>query len=426
MTTSPPDHGARAHNILGGSSADRWLKCPGYKELKRVTPDQPSTKVMRDGTETHECMEAAMRLARDTLQPRNLGTVVQSTPKFFTKDIGDQGRADRVNEGVRQYGVLIEMVTEAEMADNAFWPEIFEPELPLDGSELDPVGKDCGPACDLVAGYSWGAGLVVDYKDGAKPVAAIENPQNALAAVLAAKKYGFTRVLTAIVQPKAHPEPRFWWMEAEDLAAWELRFRKAIDRSHSEPAVYVGGPHCDWCPCQATCPGQHKVADDLFGDLPALDKQVVTATAMTVTSKSYVVPADVVKRVEFMVLNATRLKKMLDAVEAWALRRKINDPATFPDLKLVHGKQGNRAWTNADAMAAAAAFDGIKVTTEAVMSPTALEKADPVGYEKMKEFVSRKPPGYVLTAITDKRTAVTPGDGSELFLDSPDDEFFVE
>jgi hypothetical protein len=424
--TAPLDHGARVHNILGGSSADRWLVCPGYKELKRVTPDQPSTAVMRSGTETHEHMEKAMRWARANLpEVENLRMMAACGHKQLIEGITEKDRAARVVEGVRQYCVLLEMIAEAEGANVHAWPEWFEPELPLDGIALDP-GGDCGPACDFVAGYSWGPGLVVDYKDGKKSVPATDNPQNALAAVLAAKRFGFTRVLTAIVQPGIHPEPRFWWMEAEDLAAWELRFRKAIDRTHAEPTVYVGGPHCDWCPCQATCPGQHKVADDLFGDLPGLDKQVLMATAMTVAKASYVAPADVLKRAEFMVLNATRLRKMLDAVEAWVLRRKIADQTAFPDLKLVSGRAGNRAWNNVDAMLLAAKFGGITATVEAPMSPTALEKADPKGYAELKEYVARKAPGLALAPIADKRPAVTPGDGSDLFLDDTDSEFFAD
>ncbi len=58
--TETPDHKARSHSILGGSSALRWVNCPGSVFYTKDLPPEAPSEAALEGTKAHELAEMAL------------------------------------------------------------------------------------------------------------------------------------------------------------------------------------------------------------------------------------------------------------------------------------------------------------------------------------------------------------------------------
>lgn len=64
MDTSKTGHASRDHSELSGSTADRWMRCPGSIRLSRGTTARES-RWADEGTQAHEVAERCFRLGFD-------------------------------------------------------------------------------------------------------------------------------------------------------------------------------------------------------------------------------------------------------------------------------------------------------------------------------------------------------------------------
>jgi hypothetical protein len=279
-------------------------------------------------------------------------------------------------------------------------------------------------------------------------VFAENNPQGMFYALGAVEKFScvtdFDRVRICIHQPRVSEEPSDWEITIDDL----LKFSKhASERAYHALQVYnnekpeavihhlTTGDHCKktFCKARATCPKLAQFVQETVGaDFEVLGKHESLTEGGTVVVGAWgasVEPASV----------ATKFKA-IDIIEDWckAVRAKAeallfergNSPEIIAELgiKLVQGKQGNRAW--ASATEAEAAMKSMRLKQDqmyefSLISPTTAEslapkfdkegnvkpgQADtpikPKQWAKLQTLITRSPGKPSVADASDKRPAL--------------------
>lgn len=205
------------------------------------------------------------------------------------------------------------------------------------------------------------------------------------------------RVRLVIVQP------RNGGIKEHDLWVDELR---AWARDHAAPAcrrvleavadfsvghLNPGESQCKFCPAKATCPAlREAVADTVLGDAPASPEEFAQA---------YVSAPDEHSPADWIAAALTRV----DLIEDWckAVReeahKRLAEGQAVPGFKLVAGKRGARAWTDAKS-AEELLRKTFRLTVEQaydlkLISPTSAEKLAKAGdlgprqWDKLQELV---------------------------------------
>jgi hypothetical protein len=95
-------------------------------------------------------------------------------------------------------------------------------------------------------------GLVVDYKTGQIIVPAKDNAQLAALAVMAANRYGFTEVYSAIIQLGGSND--LWHLTGQSIRLWKEKILTALQRSSQPLAPRNAGIHCLYCTGLSVCP----------------------------------------------------------------------------------------------------------------------------------------------------------------------------
>lgn len=372
-----------AHAVLGASSADRWMNCPGSVHLSRGLPDSPSEHAA-EGTAAHELAEKCLTNGHASAEFYR-GEIIPVDDYSFEVD-------DDMIEAVDVYLAEIQKIRDeapdlVEWVERRFSLEALQPPQPMFGTG------------DWVA-YSralrrlW----VLDYKHGrGKVVQFVGNPQ--------LRYYGLGALITLpldlpvrevdlrIVQPRAG-NVGGEVIAAEQLLdfAGELMLAaKAVDKPDAKLAP---GDWCRWCRAKAICPalkGQAlAVAQAEFGQPPA---------PHTLTPE----------QVAYVLERADVVEEWVAAVRKFALAEAEQGRAP-PGFKLVN-KRATRRWAVAeDAVAASLAALGAEPDTlfeRKLVTPAAAEKLlKPLKQKLPDGLANAVSSGYSLAPESDKRPAV--------------------
>lgn len=268
--------------------------------------------------------------------------------------------------------------------------------LNLNGTNLD-TGiveelKTFGTA-DLVAVMPDGMLIVGDLKTGRHKVLAKENKQMMLYALgllrVYKRLYDITAVRLVIFQPYAGGADE-WDTTPEALEQFgkfaQGRALKAIDafqrgKKGLKPADFrPGNGQCQWCRFAESCNAKRKVVSsevesDLSDDSTEMSLDQLKAEW---------------DKLPLMRQHIADIEKAMYA----ALMRGEH----VEGLKLVEGREGNRAWTDVEAVKARF---GDKVLAETVITPTAAAKI--ISEEDLAEFITRKPGQPSIAPSDDKR-----------------------
>ena len=241
---------------LSPSAAARWTACPGSEHIIRQFPRLPSTAAADEGTLAHAF--AAWTLA-GTLQALTGEAPIHGMPAepeaaLATDEIlnAAQGYADAVTVKMAEvFGSL-----DAAVYDIEATVALRAPGIELRG-RLD------------FAAYARNRALIVaDYKYGAAPVPAKDNPQLlAYAACLADQciREGWTlppRIIIGIIQPRSEISDfggacGDMWFEYDERGFIEryreLKGRAAMACSADDSTERATGEHCRYCPARSVC-----------------------------------------------------------------------------------------------------------------------------------------------------------------------------
>lgn len=305
--------------IVGGSTAERVINCPGSVALAAQMPPQVESEAMREGTRRHELV------------------------------------AEVLNEKIDSRSIDDEKVLEAlDLFDNEFDPKgyaLFDVEARVEF----PWDKTIFGTADVIGRLSDTKAFVLDFKFGdGYQVEAEENQQLMFYAAAALESghwsmKGRTDVELVIIQP---PFIRRSMIDIRRLHDFSADLKRAVKLAQEPDAPLVEGDHCRFCPAKAICPQKTGAAERAV--LVAIDKIGPEQIGRWM---------DVAQNVEDWASDVRKLtQKALEAgvpVKGW---------------KLVN-KRAQRSWVDEKAAQAALAALAPDVTFTELMSPAQAEKA---------------------------------------------------
>ena len=191
-----------------------------------------------------------------------------------------------------------------------------------------------------------------------------------------------------------------WVQTVEELEAFGETIAKAAAQAVMPDApLNPTTKGCKFCKAKATCPALKQEIAEVVGHLATADDFADLAEANTDSL-------------------ATAMTKV-PLVEHWCLairaevERRMFSGVEVPGFKIVEGRQGNRAWS--DAEEAEKTLKGFRLKSEEIydyklISPTTaeklLKKKKPKWWEKLQGLISRAPGKPSVAPVTDKRPAM--------------------
>ena len=401
-----------AHSRFGGSSASRWLNCPGSVALAEQLPPKAGSSYAEEGTFAHALAEMCLGNG-DTAADRHLGKTVQH-PSLDSEKVVTQEMIDAVN-------VYLDTVWETVDADPntmLFVEERFE--LPVPSAD---EGEVFGTNDAMTFCHSTGRLTVFDYKHGqGVAVSAFENKQlmfYAAGAVASHPEWDVASIELVIVQPRAFQNAydgvSRWEMELWQLLDYPAAIEAAVAQAKSDAPTMQAGDHCRWCPAAELCP----VREQNFLEAAKLD----FATVADVTAKT--------KLPQVEEMDPARMSAILegfDHLAAWVdtIRDRVNsvlmEGGEVPGWKVV-AKQARRRWVDneeeiAGYLTMVHGLDDDAVRPRKLVTITEAEKQLKAALSKddfatAKEgltlgYTLKEPSGLTIAPESDRRPAVAP------------------
>jgi hypothetical protein len=315
--------------ILGGSNAERLMRCPAsYMEQMRSPAGDVESSYAAEGTALHE---AAAELIKTKVRPVSmLGEL------FYDHEI-DQGRVEVLENAIAHLHKILDAYGGVE----TFKVVGIEETLALPGVtgafgsvDLSMASKDTVVVCD----WKFGGGVAVKalYEDEQGEYL---NPQLAFYTASArakhARKFKGKRIVCAIIQPRILPGYTVAETTDKELDDFVKAFREAFLEALTRAPHRERGEWCRFATCKATCP---------LWTGPVLDLATIDPTRVAL--KESVKPDD-------YGAFLSRALHMADVAENWIveIRRQghvfLENGGAVPDFKLVP-KRATRKWINPD------------------------------------------------------------------------------
>jgi hypothetical protein len=323
-------------NIVGGSTAERVINCPGSVKLVATMPPKPSSTYADEGTLLHDCIADLLDLK------------VKSVRDMIGRQYNDQTLTEElVEEKLLPALRLLNTIDPDNQMD-------YEVEQKVDFGDFLP---GVFGSTDLL-GRLGDTAIVLDWKFGSGvPVEAEENYQGLFYACAArrtdATKWAFkgaTKVKIVIVQP---PGIKVWETTPERLDRFEAQLASAVVEAKSDNALMAAGKWCKWCAAKPICPV-------MTGEVDRVKSAQISA-----------LPAD---QIGEYLRTADALESWISDLRALAFSM-LEAGATVPGYKLV-AKRAIRSWVNEDAAKALllAHLPESEIMETKMSSPAVVEK----------------------------------------------------
>lgn len=398
-----------AHSKFSASAAARWLACPGSMVLSQGAPDSTSFYAS-EGTAAHRLLDGAIS---NGIEPQEmLGTTWEIDGHAITVD---QDMIDAVNIAL---GNIREMTAGA---------DILVGESRVNYAEWLGVDRDAAWGTSDVIAVVGTELQVADYKHGmGVEVDAEQNEQLMLYAAGALLEYqdlaDIQTVRMVIHQPRIKKAPSEWAISVDELKAWltgrarsgaisvinaERHDRDAHPSAWDDTYLHPTEKGCRWCKAKATCPALRaevaqttqpdNIVDDFSDDFQPVDAKELPEQILA------------------------RCLSKVDLIEDWCkavraeVERRLLAGDSVPGYKLVAGKRGSRAWTNAEQAEAALKTFRLKVEEMydlKLISPTSAEKlakAETLGprqWKKLQDLITQSEGKPHVAPLSDKRPAL--------------------
>ena len=392
------------HALLSPSGAKKWLACSASLACEKDIPNT-SGKAAVTGTACHTIAEMHLnQYIKGTALPleREVGAYVLDEGKGQIKALISPMKgavlitADMI-EQVRKYTdyckAIIDVATYAKLEMRVNLTEVLHP-----GYEgVETFGTADLVAVQELANTDEHMLIIGDLKTGRHRVEAKENKQLMLYALgvyrRLKRRYNITTVRLVIFQPYAGGASE-WDISVEGLELFAkfaqkrallaldayFRGKKNLKASDFKPSV----DGCQWCRFSEQCAARTKTVNSVLAE--ELEDDFV----LELTTEQLVVEYE----------KLPLLRQHIDKVEK-AMSSALHSGKKVPGYKLVEGRQGNRAWKDADAIEVS---HGDILKKEVLMTPT--EAAKVLSADEMaalEPFITRKPGAPCVATADDKR-----------------------
>lgn len=404
---------APAHSKFSASAAHRWMACPGSITMSAGIGDTPSVYA-DEGSVAHLVLR------------HNVG--IEGLPEYQVGDVIDyNGQPWPVSAEMMQ---AVNTCIEAVLKDTGATHLAAETSVNYAGT-LGVDQEHAWGTLDL-SWYLDGVLKIADYKHGqgvavyASDEDGNPNPQLALyalgryAAWTGAK--GVTQVQLEVHQPRARSEPSVHLMTLEQLLVWgrdvaepaatrviaaEQAKGKIAKKEWERRFLKPGDKQCRWCPAKSTCPAIRDEAVALVsGGVATADDFEVAAAPDQEAPAAWL---------SLVMGKADMIEEWLKSVRA-EVERRLLAGLDVPGFKVVQGKQGNRAWKDADD--AEAQLKAMRLKVEEMydlklISPTSAEKLakakviGPRQWTKLQDQITRSEGKPSVAPATDPRPALS-------------------
>jgi hypothetical protein len=425
----------RAHSRFGGSSASRWLNCPGSVALIATVPKKPSSKYADEGTAAHALAEECLI----TGVPDAYSLLDEAFPR------GEENECKRfvvTEEMARAVQVYLDAVyAELQAAPDAelYVESKFAIRLPSDPEDQEPEVFGSNDA--MVYTPSKSRLAVFDYKHGAGVDVKVEDNDQlkfyAAGAALSRPDWPIAEVELFVVQPRTREAlvdeddgVKRWRMDALDIIEFAGEVERGVAaarRMHvgnSDGGVFVAsetpgeealkvGSWCRWCPAAGVC--------------PARETDAVRGAGLEFADIADIAPSALPKPAEMDTARIGQVLRGLDTLREWATQVEVyafgllQQGVSVPGFKLVE-KDARRKWIDNEADIAAFLTMMHGVDPGDVMPPklvtiTEAERllkaaiGDAKKFKEAKEDLSlrytlKESSGLKLAPASDKREAV--------------------
>jgi len=296
-------------NIVGGSTAERVINCPGSVKLVATMPPKPSSTYADEGTLLHDCiadlLDMKVKSARDMIGRTYNGQTL--TEELIEEKLLP---ALRLLNTIDPENVM-DFEVEQKVGFGDFLPGVF--------GHVDLLGRLGDTA--VILDWKFGSGV---------PVEAEENAQGLFYACAARRTdltkwvfKGATKVLIVIVQP---PGIKVWETTPERLDRFEEQLVSAVIEAKTDNALLAAGKWCKWCAAKPVCPV-------MTGEVDRVKAAQISA-----------LPAE---QISAYLKTADQLESWITDLRALAFQM-LESGATVPGYKLV-AKRAIRSWVNEDA-----------------------------------------------------------------------------
>ena len=368
-----------AHAKLSPSSAVRWLTCPGSVALSEGLTDAGSS-FAAEGTAAHYMAEQILIGG-----PTFAEVVLVNTPA----DNGVVMTADMLQD-VLKYTNYVQDVVASTGGTLLIEERLSIGELT---GEADAYGTS---DVVILAGSEL---IIVDLKFGmGEAVMADNNPQLQIYALAALNEYSlahdFKTVRMVIHQPRLNSVSE-WVQSVDDLLLFGESVKVAAAATQDPQATLNPTTKgCRWCKAKATCPALLAEVTDTF---EAVDPDDVATDDLSMAMSK------------------------VDLIEGWCkavraeVERRLLDGRSVDGFKLVQGRRGSRAWTNAEEAEALLKAMNVKrdlMYEQKFISPTTADKLakdgsiGPRQWPRVLELITQSDGKPSVAPVTDKRPAL--------------------
>lgn len=402
-----------AHSKFSASAAHRWMACPGSITMSAGIPDTSSVYA-DEGSVAHIVLR------------HNVG--IEGLPEYQVGDVIDYNGQRWVitTEMMQAVNTCIESLD----VDGA---SHVAAETSVNYAGTLGVGQEHAWGTLDLSWYLDGVLKIADYKHGqgvavyASDEDGNPNPQLALYALGRYAAWtgpkGITQVQLEVHQPRARSEPSVHLMTLEQLLVWgrdvaepaatrviaaEQARGKIAKKEWERRFLKPGEKQCRWCPAKATCPAiRDEVLPTVFDGAIAEDFATLEPLAATDTTDA--------EWISLVMGKADMIEEWLKSVRA-EVERRLLAGLDVPGFKIVQGKQGNRAWRDADD--AEAQLKAMRLKVEEMydlklISPTSAEKLakakviGPRQWTKLQDQITRPDGKPSVAPASDPRPALS-------------------
>lgn len=428
----------KVHAILGASSSDRWMRCPGSVRMSRGMPNR-SSKYAQEGTVAHHLCE--LSLAADVAPHWFIGQFLNVKGELTDEMQEDEDPEnmcfeidDDMADAVAVYTTEIERIWE-DLCER--YPTQVKHRFLEKGFDLSRLYPDMFGTNDYSFFVIGEELIVIDYKHGrGKVVEAKNNPQllyYALGAILAiCTNRGELphTIRTVIVQPRAVHRDGFirsWDYTLQEVMDFSKELIRAAKRTEDPEAILVPGEiQCTFCngkprPCPALYEHAQEQAMSDFTDLDADELTMVVGAKTELTdvgrARAKQMASRVLtdrERIAVFLKMAPVFDSMIRDIEAYAQHehengRPIYDKDGNQPFKLVRRRSNRKIRDKEDAikeLTRRGISEDDMYAERKLKSPAQLEKVKAVGKTLVAEL-SYTPQGQLtLVPMADARPAI--------------------